>query len=52
MNKYMKKCVKLVITKKWWALINTGRDQTSVSAKHWDIINKTGKCYVLKGQSD
>lgn len=28
-------------TDKWWSLIDTGRNQTSVSAKHQDIINKS-----------
>jgi hypothetical protein len=28
---------------KWWALINRGSNQISVSAKHQDIINKIGK---------
>jgi len=26
-------------TDKWWALIDTGRNQNSFSAKHQDIIN-------------
>jgi hypothetical protein len=36
----------------WWAVINTGRNQTSISAKHQDIINKIGKYHIFKGHYD